>query len=184
MQPVAVGALHHHVVGLGEKLGVADDGLVGVADVAGKDQFLLHLPLPHPQLDGGGAQQVPRVLKPGPHPVGDLHKLAVAAGGQQGQDPLRVLHGVEGLHPLVAGAATLAVFPLGVHLLDVGAVAQHDGEEATGGVDGVDLALKAVLYQQRQPAGVVDVGVGDQHRVDAGGGEGELLVVLFVPPLL
>ena len=39
MVPVAVGGLHDHIVGLVQKLRIADDGLVDIAQVAGKDQL-------------------------------------------------------------------------------------------------------------------------------------------------
>ena len=41
MVPVAIGGLHHHIVRLLEQDGVADDGLVDVADIAGEDDGLV-----------------------------------------------------------------------------------------------------------------------------------------------
>ena len=49
---------------------------------------------------------------------------------------------------------------------------------------GEDLALEALLDQHGNPAGVVDVGVGHQHVVDAIGREGKLRIADLVPPLL
>ena len=50
--------------------------------------------------------------------------------------------------------------------------------------NGEDAALKALLHQHGHPAGMVDMGVGDEHEVDAAGMEGQGFVVYLVPSLL
>ena len=50
--------------------------------------------------------------------------------------------------------------------------------------NGEDAALKALLHQHGDPAGMVDMGVGDEHEVDAAGMEGQGFVVYLVPSLL
>ena len=83
-----------------------------------------------------------------------------------------------------AGTGSLAVFPLGVGLLDVGGVQQHDVHEVRCETGGEDLAMEALFEEHGYPAGVVDVGVGDEDIVDAPRRKGELLVADLVPPLL
>ena len=53
---VAVGTLHHHIVCPGEELGVPDDGLIHVADIAGKDDGPRLAALGEGQADAGRAQ--------------------------------------------------------------------------------------------------------------------------------
>ena len=50
--------------------------------------------------------------------------------------------------------------------------------------NGEDAALKALLHQHGDPAGVVDVGVGHQDEVDVVRGKGKSVVGHLVPPLL
>ena len=118
------------------------------------------------------------------HAIAEVDELAVLAGVQELRHPLRVRHGVEGFRPGGSGALALAVFPLGVLLLDVGGVQQHDLQQLGGEAGGEDAALEALLDEHGNPAGVVDVGVGDQDVVDGVGGKGEFAVGNLVPALL
>ena len=73
---------------------------------------------------------------------------------------------------------------LRVLLLDMGGVLQHDVQQVGGHPGGDDLALKAVFDQHGDAPGVVDMGMGHQHRVDAAGVERQGRVVDLVTPLL
>ena len=125
-----------------------------------------------------------RVHKADLHPVGDLEGGAVLTGDHVPDSLLRVRHGVQGLHRLLPGAPALLVGPLGVALLDVGGVPQHDAQQLARQAGAVDVAGEALLHQQGDAAGVVDVGVGHHHRVDVPGVEVQGLVVLLIPALL
>ena len=78
-----------------------------------------------------------------------------------------------GLEPAPARPPGLAGAPLRLHLLDVGRVEQHDLGQVAGGGGGVDGPGIALLHQPREPARVVDVGVGEQDERDLRGVEGE-----------
>ena len=176
---VTVGALHDHIVRPGEKLGIPDDGLVHVADIAGEHDGFRLASLGEGQADGGGAQQVARVDEHGVHPVAQVNGLVIFAGVDKLRHPLGVGHGIQGLLP-----AVLAVFILGVALLDVGGVLEHDAHELSREPGGENAALEAVFDEHGHPAGVVDVGVGDEHIVDAARGKGQGAVVHLIPALL
>ena len=62
-----------------------------------------------------------------------LHGIELLEGG------LRVSHSVQRLHCVTAGPLALLVLPLGVALLDMGRVPQHDGQELGGETGGDDL---------------------------------------------
>ena len=182
--PVAVGALGEDVVGLGDVAGVPDDGLVPVADVAGKDDLACFAALGKPHFHTGRAQQMACVGKADADAGFDLKLVAVFAGHHMGEGGLGVGHGVQRLHRLPAGALALLVEPLGVALLDVGRVPQHDGQQLPRQAGAVDIAGKALFDQQRDAPRVVDVGVGDHHGVDVAGVEVQLPVVPLIPTLL
>ena len=166
MVPVAVGALHDDVIGPVDQAGVPDDGLVVVADVAGEDDLFLHAVLFQPHLHAGRAEQVACVHKANFYALAQLNDLAVLHRHQVFRDLRGVGHGVQRLHRGPAGPLALLVLPLGIHLLDVGRVLEHDGHQLAGQAGGKDLPLKALLDEQGDAAGVVDVRVGDDHIVD------------------
>ena len=184
MVAVAVSGLHQHIVGIGVELGIADDGLIHVADIAGEHHGAGLAALMARQLDAGGAQQVSRIDELRRHVVCDLHLLAVLAG----LDVLPHLHGVgygvDGLHLRTAGPLVLAVLVLRVLLLDVGGVLQHDVQQVRCQPRGDNAALKPVFDEHGDAAGVVDVGVGHQHHVDAARVEGKGGVVDLIAALL
>ena len=181
---VAVGGLHQHVVGAVEKLGVADDGLIHIADVAGEHDGTRLAALAAGQADAGGTQQVSGVDKLRRYIVGDLHLLAVLAGLDELPHTHGVLHGIDRLHLRPAGTLVLAVVVLRVLLLNMGGVLQHDIQQICRHPRGDDGPCKAVFDEHGDAAGVVDMGVGHQHRVDAARMERQGGVVDLIPALL
>ena len=181
---VAVGALHHHIVRPAEELGIPDDGLIHIADIAGEHDVPLLAALGQLHQDGGAAQQVARVDEGGLHALAHVHGLVIFAGLQKFRHPHGIRHGIQRLHVGAARTLVLAVLILGVALLNVGGVRQHDIQQVGRQPGGDDLPLEAVLDQHGDPAGVVDMGVSHQHRVDAAGMEGQRGVVHLVPSLL
>ena len=95
-----------------------------------------------------------------------------------------ILDGVNRLHRGQARAHVLPVGVLRVGLLDIGAVDEHDLHQPGGEPGGPDLAGKALAHQQGNPAGVVDMGVGDQDIVDGFRFKGQVLIANVVPALL
>ena len=127
---------------------------------------------------------MPRVVEAHPDPLAQVHHLAIFAGVHLLEDSLGIVQRVERLHRGQAGPLALLVFPLGIPLLDVGGVPQHDGQKLPRQAGAVDVAGEALLHQQGNAAGVVDVGVGHQHIVDVAGGKVQGVVVVLVLALL
>ena len=181
---VAVGGLHDDVVRAPEVAGVPDDGLIHIAQVAGEDQLFGDAVFRGGDGDAGAAQQMPCVGKADADALAQFHILAVFAGGDVLLHIFRVLNGIQRLHLGGAGTGCLAVLPLGVGLLNVGGVQQHDIHEVSRHTGGEDAAPEALLHQHGHPAGMVDMGVGNEHEVDTAGMEGQGFVVHLVTPLL
>ena len=118
------------------------------------------------------------------HAAQHFHRLAVGLGPELGHNLLGILDCVIGLHQLPAAALRLAVAPLGVLLLDMGGILQHDAAQVGGGGGGVDGAAEPVLVKVRYPARVIDVGVGQQNRLHLAGGQRQGRVLIGIAPLL
>jgi hypothetical protein len=71
-----------------------------------------------------------------------------------------------GRHGRQALAGALAALQFGVFFLQVAGVLEHDRAQVDGGALGEDLAAEPLAGEQRQPAGVVDVGVAQHDGVD------------------
>ena len=184
VEAVPVGALRDHIVRFRDKLGVPDDGLLPVANVPGEDDLFGLAVLGQPQLGAGRAQQVPGVGEAELDVVIDLNLLAVFTHHQVSEGALHIGQGVQGLHRGTSGPLALLVFPLGVTLLDVGGVPQHNVQQLGGEAGAVDVAAKSLLDEQGNAAGVVNVGVGDNDVLNVAGHEVQLGVVDLIPPLL
>ena len=170
VRAVAVGALDHQVVGVGGEVGVPGEDGVEAAHVAAEEDTGLAAVLPDEDVGGGGAQEVPGVA------VGERERVVHLLGPGEG-------HGAEELHRLahvllveerqrggVLGEP-LAVEVAGVFLLQVGGVEEQDLGQLLRGRRAVDGAPEALLDEARHPPDVVEVGVGEDHRVHTGGRE-------------
>ena len=166
MEPVTVGGLDHQVFRFRNGLGVVDDGLVGVAHVAAENDFPGFLALGQPQFNGGRAQQMSRVVHPEDDALGHLENLLILAGPQQPDGGLRVVHVIDRLHRGLTCPFRLPALPLGLGLLNVGAVQQHNPAQVTGGLGGVDGSGEAVLAQLGQHTRMVNMGMGQEHRLN------------------
>ena len=95
--------------------------------------------------DARAAEQVARVGEHRRHALAQLDALAVFADGEELKDIHRVLGGIERLDRLAPRALTLAVAVLGVALLNMSGVEQHDAHEVGGQAGGQDAAREAAL---------------------------------------
>ena len=118
------------------------------------------------------------------HALGHGDGLAVGARAQLRKHALGVGQRVQRLRLGPPGPARLARFPLGLALLNMGAVAQHNLAQVAGGFCGIHRAPKAVFVQKRQVAGMVDVRVRQHHKIQLAGGQGQRRVFKGVRALL
>jgi len=95
----------------------------------------------------------------------------------------RVVDAVERLDRRIAAALPLAVEHLGVRLLDMCRVGQHDLGEVAGRLRRVDRPLESLAHELRHKAAVVDMRMRQEHAVDVRRIERELLVVVLTDAL-
>ena len=183
---VAVSALGDQIIDAFHRFGIAQDGQVFAPDVAGEHEPEFAPILLDVENDEGGSQNVAGVVEAQRDARPDAQGPAVSQPHEIGQAGYGILHGVDRLdrrQPL-AGAPLVHVGH--VLFLDVAAVPQHGAAQVARGGSGVDIAPEAVLDQVRDVAGVVDVRVGEDHRVDGAAVEGQIAVPLegFLAPAL
>ena len=171
MGSVAIGALDNQDIIHVDLVGVADDRQVRPPDVAAEDHRALFPVLGDVEAHDGGAENVSRVVEGGGDPRGHRKGPVVVVPGEAGEGCFGVDERIErlALGTAVASLRHPLVGEFGVFLLDVRGVAQHVGGEVGGGERGVDLPAEAVFDQDREGAGVVDVGVAQDHGVDRRG---------------
>ena len=184
VQAVAVGRFHDDIVRLLRIGRILEQGLVLVADIAGKDDLFLRPALGQPQLHAGGSQQVADVRKAEADALTEGIDLAVGIGGDETDQVHRVLHRIDGLEGFDPDAPLLLfVSPLRLHGLDVGGIAQHDVAQAGRRLRRDHLAAEAVLIEFGQHARVVDVGMCHDDEIDLVRGHRERGILKFVSSL-
>ena len=184
VQPVAVGGFYHEVVRALHKLRVAEDGLIDVADIAAEADAALLAVFVQPYLYCRRAEQMPHVGQADGHAVIDLNYLVVPAGDHSPHYARDVVKVVYRLDRRAARAHGLAGFPLCLLHLDVRRVAQHYVAQLAGRGAGVYRAAEALLIERGQHPGVVDVRMGQQHKIQLARGDGQGSVLIEVPALL
>ena len=161
---VAISAFAEHVVEPGGAFGVGVERLVVWPQIARTQH-------PHAarfQFDRGRTQDMPRIPQPRPdagsrfEPLLQLHRAGLPPGGDS------VSLGIERVERVFARPVAAAVAPRGVGLLDAARVGQHVFQQVSGRLGAPDPPGEAFRHQPRQQAGMVDVGMGQDHRVDLG----------------
>lgn len=155
------------------------------ADIAREDDAGGLVVFGHFQPQGAGTEDVPRIIIGDLDARGGLEILMVGHGMQELGGLEGVLGGVQGLgRVLEAAAAVLFGFPLGFHLLDVGAVLQHDVQQLTGGLGAIDGFAEPFAHHEGQQTGMVDVRVGHEDEVDIARGVGTGIAVALLDGLV
>ena len=110
MVPGSVGGLDEQVVRAGRRLGIPDDRLVQVSDVAAADQPAGDAVFLQEELNKGGTEQVPGVGKTHGKPLVHHDQFPVSAGAEQFHGFLYIFRCVERLNLLPAGTEVLFRF--------------------------------------------------------------------------
>ncbi|MNJ37272.1 hypothetical protein D3C77_320830 [compost metagenome] len=178
MAPITIGRFHDHIVGLLPRLGIDHGGVAITAEITG-EEYLRSVP---GHLGGSRPEDVPRAAKGQSGAARQLYGLMERGRDEALHRASGVVHAIERQGRLVL-AVTVTVCLLGVLLLDMAAVAQDDLRHIPGGGAGQDGPAESILDQFRQVAGVVQVGVGQDHRVNARGLDRERGPVLLAQGL-
>ena len=184
MQSVAVCALDNDIVRLMHIVLFAQNGHIDISEVAAENHLASCVPLGEPCLYRRRAEQMPCVHKPYLNSLAHMEPLSKLAGAQAVYCLLGVRDIVYRRSFTVSRTARLTVFPFGLLLLNMGAVAQHYRGKITCLLRCVYRALEAVFAQQRQKSAVVDVRVRQQYKINKHRTYRKLLIFKQVLPLL
>lgn len=110
---------------------------------------------------------MPRIDKAHSDALGNGYLFSHGARPEALQAGIRIRHGIDGLLRRQTCPGIFPGFPLGLLLLDMGTVLQHNAAQVGGLLRGVDPAPEAVLRQQGQQARVVNMGMGQQHKTQS-----------------
>ncbi len=107
----------------------------------------------------------------------ELLRLPVLDAAQQSERPLGIFHRVQGFDRRFAAFTSLATLVLGVFLVEVARIGQHDFAESARRVLDPDGPVVTLADQSRQSARVVDMRVAQDHGVDVVDGHRERVTV-------
>ena len=163
---VSVGRFQKEIIGLRDDAGVLDDQLRRPADVSGEDHLEGGAVFLRLNLDQGCPQDMAGVPEVDFQARQGRKGLFIGADLEQGDRLVHILPGVQRHRAQVPPAKILLAFPLRLHLLNVGAVLEHDLQQVPRGRGRVDLSAETLLDHAGKQSGVIDVGVGDQEKID------------------
>ena len=170
MIAIAVGAFaQNHVRASGGWLGVADDGKIIAPHIAGEHHTPEFVTLAQLQHDRGAAEDVSSLRVHRAHAVSDIEPLAIRHADHLFERAGGILHTIKRL----GMRTSMPLQKVGILFLDMRRVGEHERAEVSrgrGGPDGVPVTLRR---QERQPACMVDVCMGEHHRVDFVDGQRE-----------
>ena len=152
-------------------------GLFERPEIAGKDQpdrRRIGIDL---QFDESAAENVPGVAQARPHAGHRLEPCLVGHRVQEIEGGLGIGLGVDRRHGGLGAARVAPVQPLDVVLLDGAGVGQQPVQQVGRRRRRPGPPAEAGERQLGEQAGVVDVGMGEQHGGDTGGVEGKRAVV-------
>ena len=167
MIAIAVCAFEQNEIGVGDRRRVVHHGRRGVAQVAAEDELATLAQVLDRQFDDRRAEDVAGFVQANLNARQDLLLLYKLEADELLHDSCRIVLRVERLDRRHALAAALPVLPVGVFLVQVRGIPQHDCAQRARRSVSVDRPLVALPRQQGQPAGMVYVRVAQHDGVDA-----------------
>jgi len=116
----------------------------------------------------GCAEDVPGIDMHQPDAAGQDHGLAIGMRLDEADGRFGICEGVEGNHRRLIATVGLLVQVGGIGFLNVGRIAQHDGQEVRRGRGRVNGIAISVFSQGGNVAAMIDVCMRKHHGIDAG----------------
>ena len=178
----AIGAFHEHDVYIRHGDGVLQKFVVSSAYISGEEEAFMFAAIVlifNIEYNLGGAEDVTGIVEgegdAGGYGEGDF----IADVNEAAEAQFCILFGVDDLSHIAVTSFAEAHFveEFAVAFLDACGVCQHDLAEVSGGMGGIDEAFEAFFDEVGKVSRVVDMGVGEDDAIHAGGVEvGEVSV--------
>ena len=159
MDAVAVGGFRNNKIRTACCRRVLNNRLVGLADIAGKNQARLFIVFVNRHLYESRAKNVSCNAKGYGNTGNNIKRFAKAAQLEQVQGAGSIINRKQRLNNLFAGTHTFAVGVFRLTLLNVRTVRQQNRAQLLCRFSAIDGAAKAFLDQLRQQTAVVNMGV-------------------------
>lgn len=187
MLTITVGGLHDDVVGLGKWMWIAHQRTIFLSDVAGEDQPTHVIVNRDPNFEHGGAENVPGVVVRDFNALTQFNRFAILHRLEERARPLGIRHRVQRNLGMAAATSFTTVATLlvrGVLFLNAGGITHDDARKVNARWRGEDSSLEAVPDEAGNEAAVIEVSVGKEEKINAGGIEGPILPVPRLPGTL
>ena len=102
--------------------------------------------------------------------------LTVPHRAEQRNGCQSILHGIERRHGRQALLAALFIHILHIPFVNMCRVFEHNICQIRAGISGIDWTMEALLDEVGQVAAMVNMRMGENHRINAGWVKGEMLV--------
>jgi len=99
----------------------------------------------------------------------EMYDLVVFTSHKILQDPQSIFHGIGRNEFLFPRPFSFPVPPFCLEHLNMGAVAEHNVAQVTGGFRGIDISVEAFGIEGRQVTRMVNVCVGEENKVNVTG---------------
>ena len=168
VQAIAVGRLHHHDVNFGRIGGRPQQRPAGVAEVAGKEQPPAFRPFLEFEQDAGRAENMAGVEEGDGHARRQRDRLVVGGDAAEGVAGVERVKGRIEWRAVGRIASARAVLrpATGILFLQMGRVEHHQPGQFARRAGRDDLAAEAAFVKQGHASAMVEMGVGEQQRVD------------------
>ena len=177
---VAIGAFDEDVVDFLRPVGVVVEGFVFGAEVARKQHMgFLAVFIGEFQFDRAGTEDVARVPVAPANAERQVEPCIEIDRIDEIETGFGMFGRIDRFYLRLAAVAVGAVQALHLAHLDEGGIGQHIGEQVFGCLRRINFAVKTLAHQFRQQAAVVDMGVGEQNKLNLPCVEAEIAVIQF-----
>ena len=137
------------------------------ADIAGKQDLACDVILLPFHQDAGRTENMAGIIEGGPHPRANLYLLLIGCGAAEPANAVhRVNHAIERRRRRGLARAAMRTPRPCRFFLQVGGVQHHQPRQFGRRLGGDDLAAKTPLHQERQPPAMIEMGMGQEHKID------------------
>ena len=132
MVSITVGRLHDHIIRVLDKLRILDERPVVISDISGESKLHRLVIFRHPDFNGRGSEQMPRIDKANGQTLTDFNPVMILTRHKMFEHPLCIFHVVHRCHFRFTGTSCFTVSPFCLKFLNVRGILEHNITQFTG----------------------------------------------------